>query len=85
MKKLMIALSALALMATPAFADDDPSEAEVTKIKEVLAAWGCEGGSFEKEVEASGVFEAEDVKCKDGRQHDVRMDKDFNVYAIIAD
>ncbi|MGD8422720.1 MAG: hypothetical protein PVJ46_01660 [Methyloceanibacter sp.] len=84
MKKLMIALSALALMATPAFADDDPSEAEVTKIKEVLSAWGCEGGSFEKETEGSGIFEAEDVKCKDG-QYDFRLGKDFKVIVITAD
>ncbi len=84
MKKLMIALSALAFMATPAFADDDPSEAEVTKIKEVLSAWGCEGGSFEKETEGSGIFEAEDVKCKDG-QYDFRLGKDFKVIVITAD
>ncbi len=84
MKKLMIALSALALMATPAFADDDPSEAEVTKIKEVLSAWGCEGGSFEKETEGSGIFEAEDVKCKDG-QYDFRLGKYFKVFVITAD
>ena len=84
MKKLMIALSALALMATPAFADDDPSEAEVTKIKEVLSAWGCEGGSFEKETEGSGIFEAEDVKCTDG-QYDFRLGKDFKVIVITAD
>ncbi len=84
MKKLMIALSALAFMATPAFADDDPSDAETAKIKEVLAAWGCEGGSFEKETEGSGIFEAEDVKCKDG-QYDFRLGKDFKVIVITAD
>jgi len=85
MKQLLIAATALAFVATPAFADDDPSEAEVKKIKEVLTAWGCEGDTFEKESEASGVFEAEDVKCEDGRQYDFRMDKDFNVNVITAD
>jgi hypothetical protein len=85
MKNLLIAVAALAFVATPAFADDDPSEAETAKIKEVLAAWGCEGGEYEKESEATGVFEAEDVKCKDGRQYDFRMDKDFNVHVITAD
>jgi hypothetical protein len=84
MKNLLIAAAALAFVATPAFADDDPSAEEAAKIKEVLAAWGCEGGDYEKESEASGVFEAEDVKCKDG-QYDVRMDKDFKIIVITAD
>ncbi|WP_045368809.1 hypothetical protein [Methyloceanibacter caenitepidi] len=84
MKKLMIAAAALAFVATPAFADDDPTADEAAKIKEVIAAWGCEGGEFEKETEASGVFEAEDVKCKDG-QYDFRLDKDFKVIVITAD
>lgn len=84
MKKFMIAAAALAFAATPVLADDDPTEEEAAKIKEVLAAWGCEGGSFEKETEASGVFEAEDVKCKTG-QYDFRMDKDFKVIVITAD
>lgn len=84
MKKLLIAAAALAFAATPAFADDDPSEAEAAKIKDVLTAWGCEGGSFEKETEGSGVFEAEDVKCKDG-QYDFRLGKDFKIIVITAD
>lgn len=84
MKKLLIAAAALAFAATPAFADDDPSEAEAAKIKDVLTAWGCEGGSFEKETEGSGVFEAEDVKCKDG-QYDFRLGEDFKIIVITAD
>ena len=84
MKNPLIAAAALAFMATPAFADDDPSEAETAKIKEVLSAWGCEGGSFEKETEGSGIFVAEDVKCKDG-QYDFRLGKDFKVIVITAD
>ena len=84
MKKLLIAAAALAFAATPAFADDDPSEAEAAKIKDVFTAWGCEGGSFEKETEGSGVFEAEDVKCKDG-QYDFRLGEDFKIIVITAD
>ena len=75
MNKLMIAAAALAFAAAPALADDDPSDAETAKIKEAIAAWGCEGGSYEKESEGTGIFEAEDVKCKDG-QYDFRLDKD---------
>jgi hypothetical protein len=84
MKKLAIAAAALAFVATPAFADDDPTDDEVAKIKEAVAAWGCEGGTYEKETEGTGVFEAEDVKCKAG-QYDFRLDKDFKVFVITAD
>lgn len=84
MKKLMIAAAALAFMATPVLADDDPSDEEIAKIKEAIAAWGCEGGSYEKETEGTGVFEAEDVKCKAG-QYDFRLTKDFKVFVITAD
>ena len=84
MKQLLIAAAALAFVATPAFADDDPSEAEAAKIKEAIAAWGCEGGDYEKESEGTGVFEAEDVKCKDG-QYDFRLTKDYKVFVITAD
>lgn len=84
MNKLSIAAAALLFAAAPAFADDDPSEEEVAKIKEAVAAWGCEGGTYEKETEGTGVYEAEDVKCKAG-QYDFRLDKDFKVFVITAD
>jgi hypothetical protein len=84
MNKLAIATAALAFAVSPAFADDDPTDDEVAKIKEAVAAWGCEGGSYEKETEGTGVFEAEDVKCKAGR-YDFRLDKDFKVFVITAD
>ncbi|MGQ0673552.1 MAG: hypothetical protein ACT4N2_11855 [Hyphomicrobium sp.] len=84
MKPIFIAALGLALAGTTAFADSKPSDAEVAKIKEALAAWGCEGGTFEKETEASGIFEAEDVKCKGG-QYDFRLDKDFKAVVIITD
>lgn len=84
MKKFMIAAAALAFAATPVLADDDPSDEETAKIKEAIAAWGCEGGSYEKESEGTGVFEAEDVKCKAG-QYDFRLTEDFKVFVITAD
>ena len=69
------------LFSPGAFSDAKLTDAEVAKVKQALAAWGCEGGKYEKESEASGVLEAEDVKCKGG-QYDFRLDKDFNVLAI---
>lgn len=83
MKKFAIAM-ALAMFVTPAFADDKPSDEEAAKIKEAVAAWGCDGGSYEKETEGTGVYEAEDVKCKAG-QYDFRLDKDFSVFVITKD
>ncbi|ODR98167.1 hypothetical protein AUC69_09580 [Methyloceanibacter superfactus] len=84
MNRLSIAAVALAFAAVPAIADDDPSADEAAKIKAAVAEWGCEGGEYEKESEGTGVYEAEDVKCKSG-QYDFRLDKDFKVFVITKD
>ncbi len=85
--KRSFAIAAAVMMAfgsTAALADDKPSDDEIEKIKAAVAEWGCEGGTYEKETEGTGVFEAEDVKCKAG-QYDFRLNKDFKVFAIIKD
>lgn len=82
--RVFIAALLVSMASTTAFADSKPTDDEVSKIKETLAAWGCEGGSYEKETEASGIFEAEDVKCKGG-QYDFRLGKDYKAIVIIAD
>lgn len=84
MKLFLASALGAALFATNALADAKPTDAEAGKIKEVVAAWGCEGGTYEKETEGSGVFEAEDVKCKSG-QYDFRLDEDFKVLVITRD
>lgn len=84
MKRMIAIAAAFALCSGAAFADDKPSDDEAAKIKDAVAAWGCEGGSFEKETEGTGVYEAEDVKCKAG-QYDFRLDKDFKVFVITKD
>jgi hypothetical protein len=84
-KKIMIAACALALLSAPSFADTKPAEDEAGKIKQTLSDWGCEGGTFEKETEASGMFEADDVKCKDGNQYDVKLDGSFKIISITRD
>jgi hypothetical protein len=66
------------------FADDKPSDDEAAKIKAAVEQWGCSGGTYEKETEGTGVYEAEDVKCKAG-QYDFRLDNDFKVFVITAD
>jgi hypothetical protein len=85
MNKLsMIALAFLLASGTAVLADDKPTDDEAAKIKQAVAAWGCEGGTYEKESEGTGVYEAEDVKCKAG-QYDFRLDKDFKPFAITKD
>lgn len=84
MKRIFAAAAVLALCSGTAFADEKPTDEEAAKIKAAVAVWGCEGGTYEKESEGSGVFEAEDVKCKAG-QYDFRLDKDFNVFVITRD
>jgi hypothetical protein len=84
MKRILTPAIALAFCTVPVLADDKPTDAEAAKIKETVAAWGCEGGKYEKESEGTGVFEAEDVKCKQG-QYDFRLEKDFKVFVITKD
>ncbi len=84
MNKFSIFALAMVLVSPVAFADDKPSDEEAAKIKAAVAEWGCEGGEYEKESEGTGVFEAEDVKCKSG-QYDFRLEKDFKVFSITKD
>ena len=85
MNKLASVAIALAFLSVPALADSKPAEDEAGKIKQTLSDWGCSGGTFEKETEASSYFEADDVKCKDGNQYDVKLDGSFKVISITRD
>lgn len=84
MKRILAAAAVLTFCSGAAFADDKPTDDEAAKIKAAVAEWGCEGGEYEKESEGTGVYEAEDVKCKSG-QYDFRLDKDFKVFVITKD
>jgi hypothetical protein len=83
MKRALQALAVVS-MSTAALADAPVSEADAEKIKATLQAWGCSGGKMEQETEASGVYEVDDAKCKDG-QYDIKLDKDFRVIVITRD
>ncbi|HMN38323.1 MAG TPA: PepSY domain-containing protein [Hyphomicrobium sp.] len=85
MKKLAIAAFTLLAAAAPAFADSKPSEEEAKKITEALAAAGYTGGEMEKETEATGVYEVDDAKDKDGVQYDIKLDKDFKILSVTRD
>ncbi len=85
MKQLAAVLFTAVLMSTSAFADEKPSDEQAGKIKEAIAAWGCEGGTFEKESEATGVFEIDDAKCKDGKQYDIKLDSNYTLILMSRD
>jgi Peptidase propeptide and YPEB domain len=80
----MILAFAAILGSTAALADSKPSADEATKVKATLTEWGCEGGTIEKETEASGVFEVDDAKCK-GAQYDIKLDSAFKIINITRD
>ena len=84
MTKLMMTVCALALCSSAAFADSKPSDSEAAKIKAALSDWGCEGGTLEKETEATSVFEIDDTKCK-GAQYDVKLDGEYKVISVTRD
>ena len=84
MHKLMIVALAAALGSTAALADSKPSDEEAAKVKATLTEWGCEGGTIEKETEASGTFEVDDAKCK-GAQYDIKIDGAYKLISLSRD
>jgi hypothetical protein len=84
MKRFAVIAIATTFFAAPAFADEKVTEDEGKKIEAAIAEWGCSGGKFEKESEATGVYEVDDAKCKGG-QYDFRLGKDFKVMVITND
>lgn len=84
MTRTLIAFVAAALCSTAALADTKPSDAEAEKIKAALTEWGCEGGTIEKETEASGTFEVDDAKCK-GAQYDIKLDSSYKLINLSRD
>ena len=84
MKHISLAMAAVLVSSTFAFADTAVTPAEAEKIKATLEALSCTGGKMEKETEGSGYFEVDDAKCKDG-QYDIKLDKDFKVIVMTRD
>jgi hypothetical protein len=87
-KIVAFAFASSLLCVSPTFAVDDDdddklSADQVEKIEAVLSELGCQGYE-EVEVEASGVIEIDDAKCKMGTV-DVKLDKDHKVMVISRD
>jgi hypothetical protein len=71
-------LAVFALAAAPAQAlAQEASEAQQTRIDEVLAGMQCEFDPANVEV-ADGTFDLDDVMCADG-QYDIKLDANFAV------
>ncbi len=75
--KYVLALSAAALIAGPAFAANDLDAATVDKIEAMLASIECQMDPDDIEVEDDG-YDLDDVICKGGNQFDIKLDKDLN-------
>jgi len=84
MTRMLIAIAAAALCSTAALADSKPSDDEAKKVKAALSEWGCEGGTIEKETEATGTFEVDDAKCK-GAQYDIKIDSSYKLISLSRD
>jgi len=79
MRIFATALALSFVMATSAYAADEAlTEEQVEGVENAIKAMGCtvEDGNIEME---RGGYEADDVICKDDKQFDVYLDKDFNV------
>lgn len=84
MRPFFACLAAVVLTCSAAYADSKPSDEEAAKIKATLTDWGCEGGTYEKETEATGLFEVDDAKCK-GAQYDLKLDGEYKVLSLTRD
>ena len=82
---LFSAAAALALLSSPAFADEKPSAEELANLTAAAEAMGFTGGEVEKESEGTGVYEIDDAKAKDGTQYDLKFDKDFKMLSATRD
>ncbi len=77
MKQIISAAAALAFGPFLALAQEGPTDEQMAKIDEVLAAKSCEVDPANVEVE-DGVFDLDDVMCADG-QYDIKLDASFAV------
>lgn len=72
-KMTALAFAAVALAATPAFADRDATAAERAKIEPVLKAAGFVNWE-EIELDDDGpLWEIDDARTADGRKYDVKI------------
>ena len=77
MRNIILAAAALAIVPFVALADEGPTDEQMAKIDEVLAAKSCEVDPANVDVEGD-VFDLDDVMCADG-QYDIKLDANFAV------
>ena len=82
--RMCVVVAGLMAFTAPALADAKLSDDEAAAGVAAASAYGCEGGTWEKEDEGTGVYELDDAKCKDGA-YDLKFDKDFKLNSMTRD
>lgn len=74
--KMVLAALAAAAIATPALADDSPTQAQRTSVMKAIKAIGCTNPT---EIERDdGGYEVDNAQCKDG-VYDLKLSADFKI------
>ena len=76
MRTFLASLALLAVASFPAKAERPVTEGERSKLAPAVQAQGCSGGKMEWD-ESDREFEVDDVRCKDGRQYDLKFNADY--------
>lgn len=75
---LLVSAGVLVPQTARADIDRDATPQERARVVEVLQAQGCPVVGDVDYIQGVG-FEAEDVRCNDGKEYDVFLDENFNV------
>jgi hypothetical protein len=84
MKPFLMAFAAALVSSTFALAEHPSDTGRGREDQGCLGSPWLHGRQDGKETEASGYFEVDDAKCKDG-QYDIKLDKDFKLIAMTRD
>jgi hypothetical protein len=85
MRSLFSAVFLIAtLAAVPATAGRPVTDAERASLAAAVAAQGCSGGKMEWD-EKDQHFEVDEATCGDGRKHELKFDKSFQMIRREAD
>lgn len=72
-----ITIAMLASVSMALADDDDLTRHERSELREALRDIGCHGGELEKK--RNGTYEAEDVRCRDGKEYEFRFTRNFEL------
>jgi hypothetical protein len=78
MKALLASLALITIVAGPARADREVTEAERSRLEAALKAQGCTGTKFHWD-EDDREFEVDDARCADGKKYDMNFAADYTL------